>query len=140
MPKSGEHEENTPPREALASISSQVSGMFGNQATTRSPGRMPTPAPSAPAMRPTSDRNSAQLNSRRSPASPLKISAGASSLPRSRFSAKFSRASGKNRPSYISAAGSKTRSPRSCAMTSQKSQAAAQNAAGSATEKSWRAV
>ena len=91
-------------------------------------------------MRATSARNSARLSWRRSPDSPLKISAGESSAPRSRFSAKLRRASGKNLPSKISAPGSKTCSPRVSAITSQKSQAVDQNASGLATEKSWSSV
>ena len=46
-PKSGEHEDHTPPTLAVASMPITASGPFGSQAATRSPGRTPRSRSSA---------------------------------------------------------------------------------------------
>ena len=95
-PKYGEAEDQIAPRLEAASIAIIVSGMFGIQPATRSPA--PTPRfLSAWAKRLTAAYSSAKLILRSAPASEQKIRAVVlSRRRRSKFSAKFKRASGKN--------------------------------------------
>jgi hypothetical protein len=80
-----------------------LSGMLGMMAATRSP--IVTPASRNAALaRATSPRNSSWLIRRATLSSPRKMSAGSEPFCRSRFSAKFSLASGKKRaPGILSA-------------------------------------
>jgi hypothetical protein len=87
----------------------------------------------AAANRPTSRRSSRALIVRCTRFSPLKISAGPSSVRRSRFSAKLSRASGKNRAPGISSKRSVTCPPLKPRMPV-KSQSDDQNASGRSSE------
>ena len=97
MPKSGEQDDHTAPIEAAASTPTMLSGILGMMAATRSPTLTPA-SRSACAARATSVASSRQLMRRLTLSSPQNTRASPSlSLCLSRFSAKFSRAPGKNR-------------------------------------------
>ena len=132
MPKSGEVDENVAPIAAVASMAMTVSGMLGSQAATRSPGPTPVSA-NAVASAATCARSSSQVRVRRRPSSPASIRAAPAPLVARKVSTTLSRASGKNRASGREALGTKVIAP--CSPTiPQASQAAAQNAPGSATD------
>ena len=137
-PKSGEHDDHTAPRLALASMAMMASGIFGNIPATRSP--TPTPAwRKACAACATCWYSSAQLNRRSTCPSPQNTSASPSSRRRSRFSATFKRPSGNQRASRIVAPGARATSPGS-PITPASSHSKRQNAPGSARLHAYNAA
>ena len=137
MPKSGDVDEKVAPTAAVASMVTIVSGMLGSQAATRWPGPTPVSA-SAAARAATWARSSSQLRVRRRPSSPASISAGPPPVVARKVSTTLSRASGKKRASGRVAPGTKAVAPRS-PTSPQASQAADQNAPGSATDQACSA-
>ena len=137
MPKSGEHEDQTAPIEVAASMPMTVSGRLGRKAATRSPGCTRSLS-SACAKRDTAAFSSRQLRRFSTLSSPRNTIAVLSSFLRSRFSAKFSCASGNHCAPGMEPAPVSVRSPRS-PITSAQSHSVRQKASGSRIDQSYSA-
>ena len=131
-PKSGEQDDQTAPSEAAASMPATASGMFGIIAATRSPFLTPSETKAAAGARPARGARPRTGGARPCPRRGRRCASPEPRL-RSRFSAKFSRASGKNAAPGILSPSTSTRSPFS-PTTPQKSQTRLQKSSRSSTD------
>ena len=135
VPKSGEHEVQTAPTLALASIAAIACGPFGSQPATRSPGRTPRSRSHAAHARHRARELVPAPRRPRARSSARKISAGSPPLRRSRFSAKLSRASGNQRvPGIARALRASSAGPGPSPRSSANDHTSSQNAAGSSID------